>query len=345
MSSRRQNSATGAFSRRRFITLAGGATLPLLLSAGLSGAQTGRRPQDIRVQMHWNKYLALHCNLRVLGSGKGQPAPDYAAAVETYRRHLFLVPGREIWFALENHIAPVDTPEGLRGQLSNVFPLSFRMYDLKPTGQAIAEAILQCLPAFEKSEWPQLETRRRQELDPAIKLYFEPKREKLMSFLMTSFNASPLPLAQIDFHMVDRYINTGHHMQELNSRFFSVVETRRFKPLEMIETIVMLLGQIIEQADRSNSRGALYQLRERQGILQLPNPVLFPRAVHYWTAGEAVRRLLDPSHQHVAETRKIYPRALRIFVPALNEFWNPYLDGKLSLDEALNGMIRRVAES
>ena len=28
-----------------------------------------------------------------------------------------------------------------------------------------------------------------------------------------------------------------------------------------------------------------------------------------------------------------------------DKFWNPYLEGKLSLDEALNGMIRRVAAS
>ncbi len=65
----------------------------------------------------------------------------------------------------------------------------------------------------------------------------------------------------------------------------------------------------------------------------------------YWTAGEAVRRVVDPEHRHVGETRKIYQRALRRFLPALEQYWSPYLDGGLSLDEAVNGMIRLVAES
>ncbi len=219
------------------------------------------------------------------------------------------------------------------------------MFHLKPTGEAIAEAILQSMPTFEKKEWLELETRRQRTFEPALTIQFEPQRKKLMSFLMTSLNSSPVMLVRQDFHMVDRYINTGHHFQEIQQRRFAIVETRRFEPLELIETVVMLLAQMLDKTDQGNSRSALNQLRERQEILRLPNPMLFPRAVLYWTAGEAVRRMVDPSHQHVAAVRKIYERALRIFVPGLEEFWTPYLDGKLSLDEALNGMVRRVSEA
>ena len=114
---------------------------------------------------------------------------------------------------------------------------------------------------------------------------------------------------------------------------------------DALSTLVMVLGRIIELDDRANAHGALLMLRERQRSLHLPNPALLPRAVLYWTAGEAIRRVIDPEHRHVGETRGIYQRALRRFLPALEQYWTPYLDGGLSLDEALNGMIRLVAES
>ncbi|MCZ6747057.1 MAG: hypothetical protein O7C74_07565 [Acidobacteria bacterium] len=338
---------THRVSRRRFLGVAGGATLPLLLTPSLLPAQAlnRNRPQDIRFLFHWQKYLALHANLRVMAMKRSEPPTQYAAAVEIYRHQIFLIPGRDIWYSMESHIAPTSTPEALRGQLTNVFPLSFRAYNLKPTGEEIAKAILMALPAFERGEWQKLQVRRKEDIEPVLKRQFAPQQEKLTSFLLTSLNASPIALAQLDFQMLDLYVNTGNETRKLHTKHFNVIETARFTPMGVVETIIMLTGRILDQEDQGNSRAALYQLRERQAPLRLPNPLLFPRAVLYWTAGEAVRRILDPSHEHVAQRLKIYDRALRIFVPGLKEFWNPYLDGKLSLDEALNGMIQRVSET
>jgi hypothetical protein len=246
---------------------------------------------------------------------------------------------------MESHIAPTSTPEALQGQLTNVFPLSFRSYDLKPTGEEIAKAILMALPAFEKGDWQRLQVRRTAEIEPVLQRQLVPQQGKLINFLLTSLNISPITLVQLDFQMLDHYINTGNETGKINTSSFNVIETARFTPMGVVETIIMLTGRILDREDQGNSRAALAQLRERQAKLRLPNPLLFPRAVLYWTAGEAVRRILDPTHEHVAQRLKIYDRAMRIFVPGLKEFWNPYLDGKFSLDEALTGMVQRISET
>jgi hypothetical protein len=326
--------------------LAGGAGPVSVLLSTASAAMGGElsRPKDLRILFHWQKYLILHTYLRVLAERQRDPPKVFAAAVETYRQHQYLVPGREIWYTMESYIARADDPAAVRGQLK-VFPLEFRTYNLELTGREIAEAILQALPAFEEQNWPEIENRREQQVEPMLASSFEPNRVKLLRFLMTSLNAQPLSLVQLDYHFVDRYLLTGHDTRDINGRYFTIVETQRFSAMELLETVVMVLARIIELEDRASSRGALFMLRERQSSLNLPNPALLPRAVLYWTAGEAVRRVVDPAHQHVGQTRQIYQRAFRIFVPALEEFWNPYLDGGLSLDEAINGMIRRVAEA
>ena len=198
---------------------------------------------------------------------RGEVEAGYAAAVDIYRRQLFNVPGRTIWYTMESHIAVATSPEALRGQLTNVFPLAYRTYDLKPTGQLIAEAILQSVSAFEQRDWPALEARRKQSIDPVLNEQFLPHLERFMTFLLTSLNSKPIYLIQLDFNMVDRYISTGNETGMVQDRYFNIVETARFSPLGVVETIVMLMARIIDMADSNNRHGALRQLRERQEVL------------------------------------------------------------------------------
>jgi hypothetical protein len=342
--------------RRDFLRRSSLATLPGLL-AGTGGAWLGHaletmaatagkshNPADVEILFHWNKFLTVHTHLRVLASKQADPPPAYADPVGIYRRQMGLVPGRDIWFTMESYIAKARDVAALRGQLTT-FPYEFRSYDLEPTGKAIAEAILEAMPAFDGQEWPALEKRRSNEIEPMLESVFEPNKKKLIQFMLTSLNAGAIPVRRVDVNLVQRYLLTGFETKPIHGRYFTIVETGRFSTEELLETLVMVLGRIIELDDRANAHGALFMLRERQRSLGIPNPALLPRALLYWTAGEAVRRVVNPEHRHVGETRGIYQRALRRFLPALEQYWTPYLDGGLSLDEALNGMIRLVAES
>ena len=322
----------------------GGPWLARAMETMAATAGTSRSPADVEILFHWEKYLIIHTYLRVLASKKADPPQAYSGPIEVYRRQLGLVPGREIWFTMESYIAKAKNAQALRGQLTT-FPYEFRSYNLEPTGKAIAEAILEALPVFENEAWPALEKRRSGEIDPMLAGLFQPNKKKLLQFMLTSLNAAEIPVRRVDVNLVQRYMVTGFETKPIHGRYFTIIETGRFSTEELLETLVMVLGRIIELDDRANAHGALLMLRERQRSLHLPNPALFPRAVLYWTAGEAIRRVVDPEHRHVGETRGIYQRALWRFLPALEQYWTPYLDGGLSLDEALNGMIRLVAES
>ncbi|MFQ5768580.1 MAG: hypothetical protein ACE5ID_11445, partial [Acidobacteriota bacterium] len=305
--------------------LAGGSA-HLLLGQGsaLGGTRKLPTPGEISVSFRWNKILAAHTYLRALASHRATPPDSFKQAVERYRGQMRQVRDPRLWFIMESYIAKARDTASLAGQLE-VFPRRFRTLSLAGTAKDIAGAITAALPAYEEEIWPRTARRRREEIDPAISQVFQTHRKKLFNFLFTSLNAHPIPIWQVDIDLVGRYILTGASTRKIDARYFTLVETARFSVNGFLETVVMMLGRIVELEDRGHPKGALFLLRERQKSLNLPNPSLFPRAVLYWTAGEAIRRIVDPNHVHVGEALKIYQRGLRPFLPALREVWNPYL--------------------
>jgi hypothetical protein len=72
----------------------------------------------------------------------------------------------------------------------------------------------------------------------------------------------------------------------------------------------------------------------------------FPRALQhsliFFTAGEAVRRVL-PGHVPYAEKFGVWQRGLLPMKAALEELWQPYLDGRGTRDDAFAELIKRTA--
>lgn len=66
---------------------------------------------------------------------------------------------------------------------------------------------------------------------------------------------------------------------------------------------------------------------------------LLSHAMIFYTTGEAMKTVV-PGHVPYAEIAGIWKGRMGVFKPALDKFWKPYLDGKLSLDEALVGLMR-----
>lgn len=62
-------------------------------------------------------------------------------------------------------------------------------------------------------------------------------------------------------------------------------------------------------------------------------------AMIFYTAGEAVRSVV-PGHTPYAEGAGIWKRSIGVFKPALDAHWKPYLEGKITLDEALVALLK-----
>ena len=66
---------------------------------------------------------------------------------------------------------------------------------------------------------------------------------------------------------------------------------------------------------------------------------LLSHAMIFYTTGEAMKTVV-PTHVPYAEIAGIWKGRMGVFKPALDKYWKPYLDGKLSLDEALLGLLQ-----
>lgn len=66
-------------------------------------------------------------------------------------------------------------------------------------------------------------------------------------------------------------------------------------------------------------------------------------ALIFYTAGEAVRSAV-PAHEPYAEKNGIWRRGLDHFKTLLDREWKPYLEGRGSLDEALEALLRAAEE-
>ena len=82
-------------------------------------------------------------------------------------------------------------------------------------------------------------------------------------------------------------------------------------------------------------------LREKATHLSKVVPKDLSHAMIFFTAGEAVRRVF-PNHIPYADKFGIWQRGLGPFKTALEHEWKPYLDGRVSRDEALAELIKQT---
>lgn len=83
-------------------------------------------------------------------------------------------------------------------------------------------------------------------------------------------------------------------------------------------------------------------LREQAGKLNKFFPRGLDHALIFFTAGEAVRHVF-PEHVPYAEKFGVWQRGMSSMKVALEEVWQPYLNGHGTRDEALAELIRRTA--
>lgn len=83
-------------------------------------------------------------------------------------------------------------------------------------------------------------------------------------------------------------------------------------------------------------------IREATRKANVRIPPNLSHALIFFTAGEAVRRAA-PEHVPVADTFGIWSRGMMRFKAPIEEEWKPFLDGKGTRDEALTGLVTKLA--
>ena len=89
--------------------------------------------------------------------------------------------------------------------------------------------------------------------------------------------------------------------------------------------------------------GSLQEALSNQCKLQavtLKPPTLW-HAILFYTTGALVREQL-PGYTPVADSIGLWARAWPMYIAPLKADWQPYLDGKISFDSAVTGLIKDV---
>ena len=74
---------------------------------------------------------------------------------------------------------------------------------------------------------------------------------------------------------------------------------------------------------------------------QLPNGTLW-HALLFYTTGEVVKKELGHDYQPYAYKNGLWTRAWPMYVTALQQDWQPWLDRQTSVDAALEKLVRDV---
>lgn len=62
----------------------------------------------------------------------------------------------------------------------------------------------------------------------------------------------------------------------------------------------------------------------------------------FWNSGELIRRYLDPSHAHYGQHIGLYDSSGERASELFRSYWNAYLDGKMSMEAALENIAQRL---
>jgi hypothetical protein len=104
---------------------------------------------------------------------------------------------------------------------------------------------------------------------------------------------------------------------------------------------------IFHEASHAIDAHIMEMVRDECARQQVRVPGNLWHAIIFYTVGELVRRELgmtgDAHYMPYAYRFGVYDRGMSKERPALEQHWQPYLDGKIPFDEALRGLVRDAA--
>jgi hypothetical protein len=209
--------------------------------------------------------------------------------------------------------------------------------DFLKLSERIGNNLLEAYDVYEEMVWPS----RRELFDTTLDYVakdFQPIEALLFKQLVQSLNMqfkSPIPIF---------FVGEGTKFGGFTSEpSLTVINASQVKDLYLTETILHEAVHGVEHSNGSRSQSAYAMLSRALG--QLKKTSAFKNAWHaliFWNSGELVRRYVDKRHIHYGEQFDVYDRAFKKERDLYSVYWNQYLDGMLTMGEAIGKITARL---
>jgi hypothetical protein len=322
-----------------------------VLASSLAQSETtvGHHATPI-IEIRASPIVDLYFFARGLASSGSASIPDVAGSEKAIAAALDLQ--RELgsglaWGPIDGLIGECTTGKELRvacGRARETLALrSGKTLELRTAALRFADALEAIEPVFLEKIWPAhlAEIHR---VEEEITARFEPKEAECIAYVAKHFQLD-VPKDPLRVRLVYEGPPLGAVTQrDDDGRGVSFVAVHGAAGTQLFETI---LHETTHTLDIWTAKGSvLDDLRERLekgGFTRQDREWRdVPHTLMFVQAGETIRRIVDPKHEHYGVVAHYYDKVKEV-ADIERPLWIEYLDGKLSRDEALERIARAVS--
>ncbi|HEY3174664.1 MAG TPA: hypothetical protein VGK94_02775 [Candidatus Polarisedimenticolia bacterium] len=312
--------------------------LILMASAVPAAAQTRGRtlPAIARTRSDLNLFLDLQNQLMVAARQSENTMPEYRSEVVAYQQARDLAKDPAVWRIVSD--ACVIGPDiKAIGKAVESLPITLAEPDRLAATKMI-EALVSAWPRFEARDMIERRRSLQSVLVKVIRRRFsEMLEERIMTTLYEKMDFKPLD-APITIYPVLNATEAGTWGRTAQG-YYLVVPSGRLPQLIVIENIVHELTHLLDSNQPPGTKDFLVRFREKATGTDAETLDAFMHGLVSWNAGEMIKRFGTPEHQTYADLSPERRAKIERFLPSYRTFWVGYLDGKLSADQALDGLV------
>ncbi len=326
----------------------------MILACILALSTTAARTDGVRLDIATRPYLDLHFYVRTLAASK-DPVPELAGlapAVEAARALDAELGGPLDWGYVEGLLGDCATAKEARAALAkareSITLRSGKTVALRAAALRLAAALEQAEPAFLEKLWPE-HRRAIEEVAAQIAKGFGGKESECLAYMARSLALSPEARA-IPVRLVFAQPAPGAvtHASPAGTGV-CFVSVQNAKGTQLLETLLHESTHALDIATPAatpvSSGGVLDELRarlEQAGFTGKDRESRdVPHTLMFVQAGETIRRLVDPQHEHYGVVAHYYDK-VRTVADIELPVWKDFLDGKCTRDDALGRIVSGV---
>ncbi len=319
--------------------------LPFSISAWAADPADARADVRTRLDFRVSAVVDMHYYVRALADRENVPI-EYAEAVNAVRELNDALQNAMAWGFIESNLEGCRTFDDVIREFGDL-PESSRLFggrriQLRSLAINLATAAGKAFPAFEKEVWPQHETSlatARKRIDADLMS----KQAECFSFMFEKLGIID-PGVEIPVHLVvDAPFPEAFTHRRVGGGGMCFVGVANAPGSQLYESILHEATHVLDIASEDRGvfvelRGALSQagVSRRDAVYRdLPHTLMFVQA------GETIRRIVNPDHQHYGDVAEYYQRVGPVS-EIVRKHWTSYLDGQMSREDAVAKMVEEA---